>query len=706
MGIFKSGRPRRGRKAERREPQLFKGGSGGRRETKAAPRRRRSFFRAIFSFFLTTGLSGLVLAGLAFAYIWTSLDQKGLLKIPDREPGMMVLAADGTLIAERGSFYGDDVRIDELPDYVPNAIIAIEDRRFRAHFGVDPIGLARAMYTNFRAGHVVEGGSTLTQQLAKNLFLTADQTYTRKIQEAVLALWLENRFSKDEILQLYLNRVYFGAGATGIEAAARKYFGRSARDITIPEAAILAAVLKAPTYYNPITHPDNAQRRAREVINDMVESGFITQEEADMVATAPATVRASDYVPATQYVVDWAAEILPSLAKNYDQSIVVETSIDPNLQSLAEKSLRKRLAEQGKKLHVSQGALVLMDTTGAVRAMVGGRSYAKSQFNRATKARRQPGSAFKPFAYLAAVEQGYTADSVEVDEPVKIGDWQPENYKRKYLGPVTLRTALALSLNTVAAKVVQNVGPDAVVSTARRLGISSPLGHDASIALGTSEVTPLELTAAFAVFANDGYPVVPYLVTRVTTRDGQVLYQRQGDGFGQVVSTYDIGTMNDMLRSVVTEGTGKKAQFGGYDIGGKTGTSQDYRDAWFIGFTRQLVACVWVGNDDNSPTNKVTGGSLPVDIWRDVMQVAQAGLPNETLPGERLNAEPQIAISDPNDPFAQPYPEQQPSQDEKGFFESFGNLFGNSNKPVDDGDGGGRKNSAFERMQKRKQQQR
>ena len=560
MGFYTSrSKKTRSRKGERQEPRLFDSRQrkrGGSRERPPA-RRRRSLLGGLMSFAFSLGVLGVLLGGLGFGYVWMSLDQKGLLKIPEREPGMMVMAADGSIIAERGAFYGDDVRIDELPDYVPNAIIAIEDRRFRGHFGVDPMGLVRALYENFRAGRVVQGGSTLTQQLAKNLFLTPERTIERKLQEVVLALWLETKFSKDEILQLYVNRVYFGAGATGIDAAARKYFARSARDVTIPEAAILAAVLKAPTLYNPILHPQDAQRRAREVINDMVESGFLTADEAEMVATAPATVKASDYVPATQYVVDWAAEILPSLVSTYDQSIVIETTIDPALQAVAEKSLRKRLAEQGRKLNVSQGAIVVLDTGGAVKAMVGGRSYARSQFNRATKAKRQPGSAFKPFAYLAAVEQGYTADSVEVDEPVKIGDWEPENYKRKYLGPVTLRTALALSLNTVAAKVVQNVSPMAVADTAHRLGISSPLGTDASIALGTSEVTPLELTAAFATFADGGMPVVPFLVTRVTTRDGRVLYERHGDGFGAVVSSYDVGMMNDMLRAVVTDGTGK-----------------------------------------------------------------------------------------------------------------------------------------------------
>jgi penicillin-binding protein 1A len=703
MGLFRSSRRRvRGRKGERHEPRLFSEKAARRGARGERPsRRRRSFLGTLFSFAFTLGLIGLVLGGIGFGMIWVSLDQKGLLNIPAREPGMMVTAADGSIIAERGAFYGDDVRLDELPDYVPNAIIAIEDRRFRSHYGVDPIGLARAMVENVKAGAYVQGGSTLTQQLAKNLFLTPDRTWQRKAQEMVLAIWLETKFTKDEILQLYLNRIDFGGGGIGIDKAAQKYFQRSAREVTIPEAAILAAVLKGTTRYNPIVHPDKAQARAREVINDMVETGYLSAEEADLAVNAPATVKASDYVPATQYVVDWAAEMLPSLVKNYDESIIVETTIDPELQSVAEKALRKRLSEQGRKLNVTQGAIVLLDTEGGVRAMVGGRSYARSQFNRAIKAKRQPGSAFKPFAYLAAVEQGYTSASVEVDEPVRIGDWEPENYRRKYLGPVSLKTALALSLNTVAAKLTQTVGPEAVVSAARRLGISSPLGNDASIALGTSEVSLLELTAAFAPFADGGTPLAPFLINRITTRDGAVLYERHGDGFGPVISSYDLATMNDMMRAVVTEGTGKRAQFGGYDIGGKTGTSQDYRDAWFIGYTAHFVAGVWTGNDDNSPTKKVTGGALPTDIWRDVMEVAHRGLPSVPLPGEPLeNFEPQIAVGE-TDPF-QPQAEMPRERADGGFLDSLQNMFGGTSEPAEQGGGGNE--TAFQRLQRQKGQ--
>jgi len=575
----------------------------------------------------------------------------------------------------------DDVRIADLPAYVPEAIIAIEDRRFRTHFGVDPWGLLRAMVENLRAGHVVQGGSTLTQQLAKNLFLRPDRTIGRKAQEAVLAIWLETQFTKDEILQLYMNRVYFGGGAVGIEKASQKYFGKSARDVTLAEAATLAAVLKAPTSYNPITNPEAAAKRAHEVLNDMVDLGFIDNGDAQMALTAPATVKAADHVPATQYIVDYIGEILPQLVHDYDQSIVIETTVNPDIQQIAERSLRRRLNQDGPKFGVSQASFVMLDPTGAIIAMVGGKSYVKSQFNRVTKAKRQPGSAFKPFVYLTALEQGYGPNSVEVDEPVRFGDWEPENYGHKYMGPVTLTTALAMSLNTVAAKLAFNVSPTAVIATAHRMGITSDLANNASIALGTSEVTLLEMVSAFTPFANGGASVQPYIVTRITTRDGQVLYERGGDGLGQVISGSEVGSMNHMMRAVVTDGTGRSAQFGDFEIAGKTGTSQDYRDAWFIGYTAHYIAGVWAGNDDNSPTKKMTGGSIPAAIWKDVMEQAHAGLTNLPLPGETnpyddgsgAVASASETVSDGDDPYSEQ--EYAPRKRRRGFFES---LFGSS----------------------------
>ena len=671
MGLFskkKSNGRAKGRKAE---PRLFEDEEDDeeleaptRRKRGAPGKKKRSWLWKLIGFFLVAGFWGAVATALAFTYIWFSLDQRGLLQIPQREPGAMILANNGSVLAEEGAFFGDAAKINQLPDYVPNAVIAIEDRRFRVHHGIDPIGLLRATGRNILAGHFVQGGSTLTQQLAKNLFLTQEKTLTRKMQEAVLAVWLESKFTKDEILQLYLNRVYFGDGATGIEQAAHTFFNKSASELTVMEAARLAACLKAPSNYNPVDHPDESTGRAKLVLAAMQEEGFISQQDEADAISQPTNAVASGAKPARQYAVDWIDSQLPQLVKNNTDSIVIETTIDPTIQANAERALATRLAQNGKKLGVSQGAMVVMDNTGAVLSMVGGKSYEKSQFNRAIKAQRQPGSSFKAFVYLTAMEKGYTPESVEVDEPVKIGNWSPENYEHKYLGEVSLEQAFAQSINTISAKLVRAVGPDAVVATAQRLGITSPLGHDISIALGTSEVNPLEMTAAFVPFANGGDAVTPYVVKRITTRDGKVLYQRSGNGLGQVVSPAMLGEMNTLFRAVVREGTGIKAQFGNWDIGGKTGTTQDYRDAWFIGFTPYLTAAVWLGNDDNSPTKKMTGGSLPAVVWRDVMEPAHKGLQWLPLPGQQVQppdnnvamdqsgegAGPDIAVNVPADP--------------------------------------------------------
>ena len=635
MGLFSAKKKKRGQgKTVRKvEPRLFSDDDTGHAPRQKTPARHRSWAWRVMGFFLVAGFWSAVAGGLAVAYIWFSLDQRGLLQIPKREPGIMILANDGSVLAEEGSFFGDAAKISQLPDYVPNAVIAIEDHRFRLHYGIDPVGLARAMTRNVLARHMVQGGSTLTQQLAKNLFLTQEKTLTRKAQEAVLAIWLESKFSKDEILQLYLNRVYFGSGAYGIEQAAHTYFNKPAAELSIIEAARLAACLKAPTNYDPATHPDESTTRAKLVLSAMQDQGFITAEDARDAIDQPSSVVTADHLPARQYAVDWIDGQMPQLVKNYDSSIVIETTINPRIQANAEQALRLRLQLNGKKFNVSQGAMVVMDNTGAVLALLGGKSYEKSQYNRATKAERQPGSAFKAFVYLAAFEHGYKPSSVEVDEPVKIGNWSPENYKHKYLGQVSLEQAFAESINTIAAKLTLNVGAAEVAQTAQRLGISSPLGHDASLALGTSEVTPLEMTAAFVPFANGGNAVSPYVVKRVTTRDGKLLYERKGNGLGQVVSPLVLGEMNQLFRAVIHQGTGTKAQFGNWDIGGKTGTSQDYRDAWFVGFTPYLTAAVWLGNDDNTPTRQVTGGSLPALIWRDVMEPAHLGLNWLPLPG-------------------------------------------------------------------------
>lgn len=703
---------KRNRGSQKIEPQLF----GGRRQPRGGQarralrrgRRRRSLFWGLIRFSFVLAFIGMAGIAAMFGYIWFTLDQQGLFRIPEREPGIIILASDGSVLAEQGSFHGDDVRLAELPDYVPNAVIAIEDRRFRSHYGVDPIGLLRAIYANLRAGRVVQGGSTLTQQLAKNLFLNPERTIERKLQEVVLAVWLESHFSKEEILQLYLNRVYFGAGATGIEKAAKVYFQKPASELTTAEAAMLAGVLRAPSTMNPVSNPDAAAERARLVLRIMADAGFITPEEAAESASRAIEARAQTFASAKHYVIDWVNEQLPEFVKDYEQSLVVETTIDPVLQAQAEAELRKELKSRGAKLGVKQGALVIMDGGGAVLAMVGGSSYRKSQFNRVTNAKRQPGSVFKPFVFLAALERGYTPDTVEVDEPVRIGNWTPENYRKKYLGPVSLETALALSLNTVAAKLAVAVGPPAVAAAAHRLGIVSPLGEDASLALGTSEVTLLELTSAFVPFSNGGYPVSPFAVTRILTRDGRVVYERNGSGFPKAITDHNLYGMNRMMRLVVSDGTGSRAAFPDFDVAGKTGTSQDYRDAWFVGYTSDLIAGVWVGNDDNSPTKKVTGGLLPAEIWRNVMEPAHRGLTPRPLPGEPLLAmqePPEISEGQYEKGAAEESTRAAPPEKKRGFLERLFGGFSRKDRVTGEAEPGEkRKLTAHERMMQRQEQ--
>ncbi|AXS38947.1 PBP1A family penicillin-binding protein [Breoghania sp. L-A4] len=579
------------------------------------------------------GIWGIITVAGVLAYYAAHLPPSSEWRVPNRPPNIQIVSVQGRLIANRGDTGGEAVRLEQLPAYLPNAVIAIEDRRFRSHFGIDPIGLARAMVTNLTRGTLVQGGSTLTQQLAKNLFLKPERTISRKMQEVVLSLWLEAKFSKDEILEMYLNRVYFGAGAYGVDGAARRYFGKSARQVSLAEAATLAALLKAPSRYAPTRNPDLAERRAQLVLTAMHDTGFISADQAKNAIAAPAQVVSRHNSASENYVADWAMELLDGYVGPVSEDLIVDTTIDLDLQRKAEKELRAALADKGGKLGVTQGAIVTLDTSGAIKALVGGRDYASSQFNRAVVAMRQPGSAFKPFVYLAALESGLTPETMRVDRPISIKGWQPKNYTKKYYGPVSLKMALAYSLNTVAASLANEVGPARVARTAQRLGISSPLKANPSLALGTSEVTPLELTAAYVPFSNGGYGVVPHVIRSIRTQSGEILYQRTGGGPGQVIQPDVLREINSMMAETLQTGTGKRASLGDRPAGGKTGTSQDLRDAWFIGFTADLVTGVWLGNDDNSPTKGATGGSLPAGIWHDYMLAAHEGVQVTELPG-------------------------------------------------------------------------
>ncbi len=608
---------------------------GGKRAGKGGkePRaRKRSLIGRLVYWSFVLFIWGVIGVGGVFVYYGSQLPHIDQLAIPKRPPNIAILGADGTLLANRGDTGGAAVRLQDLPPYLPAAFIAIEDRRFYSHGGIDPIGILRALVNDVLDRGAVQGGSTLTQQLAKNLFLTQKRTFSRKIQEAILALWLEHKYSKDKILELYLNRVYFGSGAYGVDAAAEKYFGHSAKDVTLPEAAMLAGLMKAPSKLAPNHNESAAVARADEVIAAMAKQGRITEAMAKVALAHPAHAVKPKAGGSLNYAADYVMDELDKTIGAINEDIVVTSTIKPAMQSAAERAFVGVLKREGPKYRVSQGALVSMDRTGAIRAMIGGRSYADSQFNRAVLARRQPGSAFKPFVYLTALEEGLTPDSVRDDAPINLHGWRPENAEHKYMGPVDLTTALALSLNTVAVRLGIEVGPRAVVRTARRLGITSDLQANASIALGTSDVTPLELVSAYVPFANGGIGVQPYIITKVRTANGKLLYSRAGSSRGRVIRPEYVAMMNFMLEKTLTIGTARRASLPGWEAAGKTGTSQDYRDAWFVGYTSQLVTGVWLGNDDDSPTKHVSGGNLPVEIWSRYMRRALKGVQIVGLP--------------------------------------------------------------------------
>jgi penicillin-binding protein 1A len=639
-------------------------GGDGSRERKPPPerrsrkgrgkKRRLSLYRLVY-WGAVLGLWAAIAVVGAVVYVGAHLPPIQSLEIPKRPPTIQIVGVDGTVLATRGEMAGSNVALKDLPPYLPKAFIAIEDRRFYSHYGIDPLGILRAAITNILHRGVSQGGSTLTQQLAKNLFLTQERTMARKLQEAELAIWLERKYSKNEILELYLNRVYFGSGAYGVEAAAQRYFGKSARNVTIAEAAMLAGLVKSPSRLAPNRNPEGAEARAKTVLAAMAEAKFITQSQAQASIGHPEISVKPAGAGTINYVADWIGEVLDDLVGQIDQSIVVQTTIDPKLQSVAEAAVIDELAAKSVKFNVSQGALVAMSPDGAVRALVGGRNYSESQYNRAVTARRQPGSAFKPFVYLTAVEAGLTPDTMRRDAPLDIKGWKPENYSHEYFGAVTLTQALAMSLNTVAVRLGLEVGPANVVRTAHRLGISSKLEPNASIALGTSEVSVLELVGAYAPFANGGLAVTPHVVTRIKTLEGKVLYMRQPEEANQVIEPRNVAMMNVMMQETLISGTAKKAEIPGWTAAGKTGTSQDFRDAWFIGYTAKLVTGVWLGNDDNSPTRKATGGGLPVEVWTRFMRAAHQGVPVAGLPmasqgGLFANAAPSFTQSNSPQP--------------------------------------------------------
>jgi len=605
-----------------------------------------------------------IIGGGVLGYFALTLPDTSQLTTAERRPSVTILAADGSLLTTFGDLFGQPLTLQEMSPYLPKAVVATEDRRFYSHFGIDPIGLLRAAIADLTAGHVVQGGSTITQQLAKNLFLTPERSLSRKIRETLLALWLEHRFTKNQILEIYLNRVYLGAGTYGVDAAAHRYFGKSARRVTLYESAALAGLLKAPARFNPTRDREKAAARTAQVLARMVEAGFVTETQAASASnegtSRPALAGARS---GARYFADWIAEQLSDFAGAGSRDLTVTTTLDPGLQAEAEAAVAETIARDGPKAAVSQGALVAMSPDGAVRAMVGGRDYSASQFNRATQAQRQPGSAFKPFVYLAGLEAGLRPSDQFVDQPIRIGNWQPHDYTGRYQGEMTLAEGLAQSINTIAVQVAQRAGIRKVIAVAHRLGISSDLAPEMSLALGTGEVNLLELVSAYAPFANGGMGVWPHGIAEIRDSDGKVVFRRTGSGVGRVMSAEFAGTMNEMLSGVIGHGTGRSAALP-RPAAGKTGTTQDYRDAWFIGYTADLVAGVWLGNDDHSPTNKVTGGSLPAQTWRRFMLAATQAIPVRPLPSAPAPP-PRVVVATP------------PASG-GGLFDNFFGLFGPS----------------------------
>ncbi|MHB8527922.1 MAG: transglycosylase domain-containing protein [Caulobacteraceae bacterium] len=641
--------------------------------------RGRTPLQALRYWTLVLGVWALIFAVGFLAVFATDLPDTSKLYDVKRQPSITYLDRSGAVVAVRGSQYAPPADLDRLPAYVPAAFVAIEDRQFYHHFGFNPWGMFRSEVFNLtHPNGPLRGGSTITQQLARNLFLTPDQTYRRKAQELVLAMWLEMHFTKRQILALYLNRVNFGGGAYGIEAAAQRYFDKPASQLTLGEAALLAATMKGPSRYNPAANSERAAKRATVVLNAMYQSGAITAAERDAAFRQPVHVSATLANQRAEYFVDWLDAQVRAQVGEPAEDLVVETTLDLPIQAAAEQAVRAGVAAHARE-GVGQGALVAMDGEGRVRAYVGGAIYADSQFDRANQGKRQAGSAFKPFVYLTAMEAGRTPADPVVDEPITINGWSPRNYTGRYLGPINLETALAQSINTVAVRLANDVGTGRVAETAHRLGIGSKIQTDPSMALGAVEVSPLEMAQAYDAFANGGFRIHPFGIERIRTASGKVLYDHGAERTERVavIAEPALDEMNLMLRQVIASGTGGRARIGGYDLAGKTGTTSNYKDAWFIGFTGGFVAAVWTGRDDDTPMRRVTGGGAPAEIWRAFMAQALPRIQARPIPGGAsapapthdaigdMLAAPQVSPTAPGEgefPRAAPPPEADPSR--------------------------------------------
>ncbi|NNM77271.1 PBP1A family penicillin-binding protein [Sphingomonas sp. ID1715] len=593
-----------------------------------------------------------------------------------------VHAADGTVLVSLGPSYGEWLSYDEIPQVMKDAMVSVEDKRFRSHLGVDPIGIARSVKVRLQRGHWAQGGSTITQQLARNVFLTNTRTFGRKAREWLLALAMERKFSKDQILELYLNKVYFGGGSYGIDAASRRFFGHGGDKLSLAEAAVIAGLVKAPSRYSPTADAEAAIGRSTVVLNSMVENGVITMAEATNAEKVKVRLNEDANENSVRYFTDWALPQLETLIDETVEPLDVWTTLDPGMQKAAQAAVRANAPGN------AQGALVSLDRDGAVRAMIGGKDYVTSIYNRATQATRQPGSAFKLFVYLSALEAGYKPDDMVTDEPVNVGGWSPRNSNGRYTGSINLRTAFTYSVNTIAAKIGQDVGTTTIADMARRFGITTPINTHPSMVLGTSDVRLIDMTRAFASVASKGIAVVPYGITKVTSTGGRVLYRHESDTSRVLVAPWVAAEMTDLMQSAVSAGTGRAANIG-RPVAGKTGTTSSNKDGWFIGFSSGLTTGVWMGRDDSRPVPGLQGGTAPARAFAAFMRVATAKRPVEqfetkvTLPEWQLEPDaeayygqaetPQLVdeAGNPVGPEERPFDEPQPGEGEEQLDEQF-----------------------------------
>ena len=572
---------------------------------------------------------------LLISFIWLVLLSSmavtwSLLNLPEtesiqisRQPSITFLDKDGRIIASYGDIYGKSIKYNKLPQNLINAVIVTEDKRFFNHYGVDLKGVLRATYVNLKERRIVQGGSTITQQLAKNLFLTPERSFTRKLHELILSLWLEIRFSKEQILSIYLNRVYLGSGTYGVQAASEKYFNKKVENLNLYECAVIASLLKAPSRYNPIANKKLSKERASLVLENMIRSKMISRGNVNKAKYNNQKYTKFTAAPkSTRYFIDWLLPRVKSYVGEINEDLIVRTTLDVKLQKIAEDSLNEVTGEYPS---ADQSALVGLDLDGGVIAMIGGRDYGDSQFNRVTQAKRQPGSAFKLFVYLAGLENGFSPEDLLIDSKININGWSPKNYKGEYMGEVTLEEAFSKSINTVAVKISEEIGREKVIKMAKLMGINSPILNSPSLALGTSEVNLLELTAAYDVLANNGNGIFVHGIRSIENTDGESLFSRKIQGPGKILNSEVVYTMTKMMEETIENGTGRKAKIG-RPSAGKTGTSQSLRDAWFVGFTSNIVVGVWFGNDDDSPMKKITGGTAPAILWGDFMKKAHLNI--------------------------------------------------------------------------------